>query len=244
MSIAEDLTIIAENVPIVHQVGYAKGEGDFWDVVQRSGARTFYEYGFAYWDSEYLHPKHKVIPKNCRTISMFQTMRYLKIVEKEYFDLSQCTYSDTTSTQGNYTTFRGCNKLQTIEDVGMQSGYYYQTFNTCESLETIEIFRCNETTNFYQPFNKSTKIKNITLEGTIGQNNFDISMCPDLTEKSIISIVSALSENLTASKTITLPKTAVRTHFPNDNSIAGAEWSNVKWSSLIEKKTNWNFAFN
>lgn len=241
MSIAEDLLTIAKNVPRVHQAGYSKGESDFWDIVQRSGARTNYESAFAYWDCEYLRPKHKVVP-TARLFSICMNMRNLKSIEKAYFDFSQASTNNTSSTNGNYTLFRTCGNLKIIEDVGLKAGYYYETFRGCSSLETVEILRSESSTMYYNAFYGCSALKNITIDGVIGQDGFNVSGCNDLTKESIVSIVSSLSENLTSSKTITLPKTAVRKHFPNDNSIAGAEWSNAEWSSLIEKKKNWSFA--
>lgn len=222
-----------------HDDGCYKAESDFWDIVQRSGARTNYEQAFAYWDAEYLRPKYKIIPQNTRTMNMFGNMRNLKKIEKEFFDFSQASTSDTSSTQGNYTVFRGCNSLETIEDIGMPAGYYYQTYNYCPELETIEVIRSNETTMYSSTFDKSPKIKNITIEGVIGQNGFNVSVCKNLTKKSIISIVSALSETLTATKTITLPSAAVNKYFKSaDGTVYTAEWM-----ELIKPKKNWNFAF-
>lgn len=237
MSIAEDLAIIAENVPRVHQAGYDKSESDFWDIVQRSGTRTNYEQAFAYWDAEYLRPKYKVVP-TARLFSICMNMRYLKAIEKEYFDFSQASTSNTASASGNYTLFRTCGNLQKIEDVGLKAGYYYETFRGCSSLETIEVLRSESSTMYYNAFYGCSALKNITIDGVIGQDGFDISPATNLEKNSIISIVSSLSENLTASKTISLPKTAVYRHFSDDGKNLNSEWS-----SLIEKKTNWNFAF-
>jgi hypothetical protein len=65
--------------------------------------------------------------------------------------------------------------------------------------------------------------------------------CP-LSKESLISVVNALSSTATG-KTLTLNKTAVQKNFPNDNSTAGAEWSNAEWTVLIQDKGNWDFAF-
>ncbi len=82
MSIAEDLLTIAENVPRVHQAGYAKCESDFCEAFQNHGTRDNYEYAFNFWDKEYIRPKYKVVPTSM-LISMFQYNVKLKAVEKE-----------------------------------------------------------------------------------------------------------------------------------------------------------------
>lgn len=254
MSISEQIKTIKENVPMVHQAGYemgyssghsdgyAQSEDDFWDIVQRSGARTSYEQAFAYWDAEYLRPKYKIILQNTRTMNMFGNMSKLKKIEKEFFDFSQASTSDTASTQGNYTVFRACVSLQTIEDIGMPAGYYYQTYNYCPELETIEVIRSNETTMYSSTFDKSPKIKNITIEGVIGQNGFNVSVCKNLTKESIISIVSALSTTASG-KSITFSKTAINNAFEINVDDETTYPIGSEYHTLRHSKDNWTFNY-
>lgn len=205
MSIAEKLTTIAENTPKVYDSGYSKGtaegysqaESDFWDGFQENGNRTFYEYGFCNTAFEPLRPKHKVVPTS-RTICMFEHLKNTKVIEKAYFDLSQAsvTSQSGSSTGGHYATFRGneYSSLEVIEDIGLQPGGYYQTFRFQRKLRTIEVMRVLETTKFNAPFTDCYALENLTIEGTIGQNNFDVSSSTKLSHDSLMSIITALKD--------------------------------------------------
>lgn len=262
MSIAEQLKTATENVPKVYSAGCEKGyssgysdgynqsEDDFWDGIQDGGNRTCYEYGFYFWGNEYIRPKYKIVlsggatttstANGKRSLQMFMNCRKLKIVEKEYFDFSQYNFVNNSSSYGNYAVFRGCWSLEEVQDIGMMpTGMYYQTFRECPKLKKIEIMRVEEATKFDNVFTGCSSLENIVIDGTIGQDGFDMSDCEKLSKESIISIVSALSENLTGPKTITLPSVAMNKYF---KSADGTVYTD-EWMELIKPKANWHFAF-
>lgn len=223
MSMGDKLTTIAENEQKVYDSGYSKAESDFWDRLQQSGTRDYYEYGFAYWGNEYIRPKYKVVPKT-RAISMFASCSNLKVVEKEYFDLSNCTTNNTTSTQGNYCVFRDCVNLQRVEDIGIKPGYYYNTFFNCKKLETIDVLRCEKETMFANTFSDCNKLKNITIEGVIGQN-FNVGEKRELlTHGSLMSFINALydyaADGDTSTHTLTIGATNLDKLTDSEKAIA------------------------
>ena len=197
MSIAEKLTTIAENTPKVYDAGYSKAESDFWDLFTDYGKRDFYEYGFTRSGFEYIRPTRKIVPTS-RSICMFEGASKLKRVEKAYFDLSKGSITTQgAGTGGNYCTFRcisGVTALEVIEDIGMQAGGYYQTFWGDTKLHTIEVLRVREDTNYSATFNKCYELVNLTIEGTIGRNSFDVSYSPKLSHDSLMSIINALKD--------------------------------------------------
>lgn len=204
MSIAEKLKTIAENTPKVYASGYSKGtaegysqaESDFWDAFQQNGNRTFYEYGFCNTAFEPLRPKHKVVPTS-RVICMFEYLKKTKVIGKAYFDLSKCQITtQSAGTGGYYATFRGneYSSLEVIEDIGMQPGGYYQTFRYQQKLRTIEVLRVLENTKFDSAFYQCGSLENLTIEGTIGQNNFNVSWSTKLSHDSLMSIITALKD--------------------------------------------------
>lgn len=67
-----------------------------------------------------------------------------------------------------------------------------QAFNWCTSLQktTIEV---NENTKFSNTFYNCTSLADLTVDGVIGQNGFDVSACP-LTVASLKSISLALAD--------------------------------------------------
>ena len=194
MSIAEKLTQVAENVPKVYDAGYSKAERYAWDLFTNYGARTFYEYGFYGTGFEYIRPPYKIV-STARGLSVFGRCSVLKAVEKEYIDFSQCSVtSQSADVNGWYSTFFLCNALEIVEDIGMQAGGYYRTFNRCPNLHTIEVMRVKENTKYDGTFTNCYELVNLTIEGTIGQNGFDVSYCTKLSHDSLMSIINALKD--------------------------------------------------
>lgn len=196
---ANKLTAIAQNQQKVYDAGqsagYSQAESDFWDAFQDYGNREFYEYGFSRSGFEYVRPKHKIVPTS-RVINMFSDMPNLKRIEKAYIDLSKSsvTSQESIATSGNYAVWRNCANLEIVEDIGMKAGGYYQTFVGCEKLHTIEVVRVIDETGYSSTFNRCYELENLTIEGTIGQNNFNVSYSTKLTHKSLMSIINALAD--------------------------------------------------
>lgn len=216
------------NLPSAINDVYTAGQNEMWDALQNYGTRTNYEYGFSRWKCEYIRPKYKVFSNN-RSIYLFSHNYYLKKVEKQYFDLSEGSVSDTNSTGGHYYTFYNCSSLEEIEDIGMKAGYYNYTFNGCSSLHTIEVIRFNETTLVTSPFVGCTELQNITVSGTIGQI-VNFSYCTKLSKASITSVINHLSNNASG-KSITFSQTAVQNAFTTQ-----------EWNALIGTKSNWTIS--
>ena len=209
MSIAEKLKTIAENEQRVYDSGYSKAESDMWDGIQDFGDRTNYEKAFEYWGAEYIRPKYKVVPSSSsRNYYIFDNCLKLKKLEAKYFDFSAYKPdASASSTSSNYYTFSGCWELQEIEDIGIQAGGYYGTFNGCGKLHTIAVMRCVKEGTYSATFKNCFVLKNITIEGEIG-NNISFQYSPLLTIESLRSIISALYDFVgngeTTTKTLTL----------------------------------------
>lgn len=193
MSISEKLTTIAENQEKVYDAGYEKANRDFWDYVTQKGKRKVYEQAFSYWDCEYIHPPYKIIPdKTSRILSMFNANPSLKKVEKEYFDLSEAKYD--WSNYIGYRMFYNCPNLEIIEDINILAGKYDNTFAYCPNLKTIEILRVEERSTFYATFFQCYNLQDLTIDGVIGQNGFNVQWSTNLTPVSLRSIIDALKD--------------------------------------------------
>lgn len=198
MSIAEKLTVIAENEQRVYDSGVDEGEGNIWDEIQgANGTRTDYDCFFRRWQSDYIRPKHKVVPKrgtgtidkNLR--SVFEDAK-IKKIESEYFDFSNMVFDASIDTTNCiYAFFRKCSLLEEIEDIGLKAGGYYQTFNRCPKLHTIAVMRCVKDGTYSGPFTQCYELANITIEGEIG-NDITFKDCSKLTIESLKSIITAL----------------------------------------------------
>ena len=260
MSIADKLTIIAENEQKVYNAGveFGKLQGGggateeqlevareqgkqeaysyFWDGFQNYGNRKTYGSAFANWGMEYIRPKYKIVPNDAEGINAasatFEQNKYLKKVETDYFDFSQKPRS-TTNNSGYYYTFNGCSNLEEIEDIGLIPQFtYYNTFANCYKLKTIAKMGIDENTTFNaNVFKGCGLLENLTIDGTIGQNNFNLKDSTKLSKQSIESVINALSENREHLETIgtpvvTLSKTSVQNAFIIKDDVLSLPYSN------------------
>lgn len=199
MSIADKLTTIAENTSKV----YEAGKDTLWDIVQQKGNRKDYSYFAFQWGTEYIRPKYKVVPTDVASGNQTFCQCKFKKAEAKYFDFSQKPRG-TSNSQGWYYTFSTCTNLKEIEDIGMQADYsYLWTFPWCYNLHTIEVLRTDENTFWANAFDSCHSLKNLTIEGTIGKSGFNVRWSTKLTKESLLSILKALSLNITETKTIT-----------------------------------------
>jgi hypothetical protein len=210
----------AEGIEIGRSEGYENGKTDgieigkqaeydaFWDGVTDGGKRTDYVSAFRQWGNEYIRPNIKITPTAVDSKNQtFNECKNLKKIEAQYFDFSQ-TPIGTRENRGYYYTFSSCDKLEEIEDIGMQADFAYRnTFSYCYALHTIAKIRAKEDTTFVDAFRTDSKLRNIAFDGVIGQNiNFQWST--KLSADSIRSIMEHLS-GTASGKTLTLSKTAV-----------------------------------
>lgn len=221
-----DTSEMASGVGEVFEAGKKAEYDAFWDRIQQNGNRDFYEYGFYYWDSEYIRPKHKVVTSNrSRNLCVFAYNRALKKIEKEYFDLSNYIPSND-SVNGNYYLFYSCEALEEIEDIGIQAGGYYYAFNSCPKLKRIEVMRCREDGIYTVPFTACYDLTDITIEGVIG-TNFPIPFSP-LSPASLKSIIKHLKNYSGTDKEFAYTVTFKSSAF-NELMSAGFDDDDYEW---------------
>ena len=189
---------MASNIEAVYDEGFENGElqsaGVSWDDIQDSGNRTDYQYAFRRWNCEYIRPKHKVIPTTACSY-MFAYNESLKVLESEYFDLSEAGYNQTTTSTTNYSLCLNCSELVEFQDIGLQAGYYNATWSNCRKLKTIHKLRSNKDTRWKNAFLNCYDLEEILdIEGEIGQNGFDVSRCENLSRATLIRILEKLTD--------------------------------------------------
>lgn len=79
----------------------------------------------------------------------------------------------------------------------------HTVFAYCGNLHTIRKFVVSEATTYERTFISCNALENLTIEGTIGQNGFNVSYSKLLTHDSLMSIINALSTT-SSPKTVTL----------------------------------------
>lgn len=217
MSIADKLTTIAENVPKVYDSGYNKAEKDFWDAYQNEGKKTDLTrmFGSSAWTNENFKPRYDLKPTNA--YGMFWgskingdlveildglgiTLDFSNLSNYEQYAITNA-FSVTSFTRIGVCDFRN------FKDSAMQIG---QVFMQSTNLVTIDKIIVNGHGFSSQAFKYCYKLKNLTIEGTIGRNS-DFS-CGNtvgqsvggLTEESLLSIIGALADYSESGTTYTL----------------------------------------
>ena len=214
-----------------HEAGYEGGLADgyesgkqeehdrFWDSCQDKGARTYYQSAFNGnygWDKYNFYPKYDIVPVGNAT-QMFYAWE--KGEKHQGLDLAQrleeCgVVLDTSQCTNLYLAFAYSrfSRLPAIDVRGITTTNTTSTnlfANTHGWLKTIDKIIMDETTTPVSSwFTNSAGIENLTIEGTIGQNGFNVSPCTALTPDSLMSIINALKtlpEETT--KTVTLGTT-------------------------------------
>lgn len=110
-----------------------------------------------------------------------------------------------------------------------------RSFISASALHTILKLIVVEATTYSQSFQNCIALKNLTIEGTIGQNGLNLQWSVMLSRASIESIMSHLSTT-TEALSITLSKTAVDNAFRNGN-VIGSE--SADWKNLVLSRSKW-----
>ena len=235
-----------------YKAGYTEGEvagkqtayDDFWDSMQNYGERSRYDCAFSYWGGENFRPKYKVVPTGVITATngfyrFMNASDHIRILEKEYIDLSHLGLATGSAQAGWRQTFQTCTKLEIVEDIGMQPAAYYFTFTDSYKLHTIEVLRFAEDTQENSGFKGCSSLRNITIEGTIGRK-LNFGSCP-LSVKSLKSVIEHLKDYTGGSEytyTITF-KTSAFEALEAEGTTAEYNGTPCTWAELIDNK-KWN----
>ena len=240
MSIAENFEIIADAV-------YEKGRQDeydaFWDIYQNKGKRINYQNGFAGkgWNDTTFNPKYNLIVVG-NAGAMFQETELKDLVgilnkKGKILDTSQVT---TFQNMFYYSYF--LTSVPTINTLGTaDNSTITGTFSYCKKLKTIElILKDNGSQSFSNTFNRCFALENLVIEGKIGQNGFNVKDSVNLTRDSILSILKALSLDITANKSITFNEV-------HQSIIENDEECKKYWEAAKKKENSedpgWTFAY-
>lgn len=221
-SIANNFEIIAD---AVYEKGIEKGKENehskFWDTYQDYGNRTSYANGFQGnmgWTKDNFYPKYDIKPVG-NAIQLLYAWEY---ADKHTMDLSarlkECGVVLDTSQATNLTHAFAYVRFATIPPIDLTglTANASLLFGDSRTIKTIEKIIMAETTPIATTwFRNDIALENLTIEGTIGQSNFNVKDCKKLTKASLLSILKALSLNITATTTITF-STAHQTTIETD----------------------------
>lgn len=226
MSIAEKITVIADNEPLVYDAGKKYEYDKFWDAFQEKGARTNYDYAFyGYgWRTENFKPKYTIKANRCAR-AFFNSL--LSNLTDCTLDTSECTaFSDM------FNNAWGVSRIPPLDMrklTDASNGIYIFSSGTISVIDRITV--CEDTRFAATSFYGASGLESLTLEGTLACG-LDLHWSKKLSADSIISAVDALSDAATG-LTLTLPSCAEET--------VDAEYPDY-WALLISKKPNWTIA--
>lgn len=167
----------------------------FWDVFQKYGNRTDYNYAFGFgFTNANFYPKYDIIVKNYCT-SIFYALEggsKFSLIDR----LNNCGVKLDTSKATNLTgLFSYANKITgipTIDCTGLNSNSTSLFANLYTNCKTIEKIITKESVTYKNWFT-NTDVTNVTFEGVIGQD-LDMSYGSRLTAASMNSIISCLKD--------------------------------------------------
>lgn len=233
-------TGMAANIEEVFDAGKKAEYDAFWDAYQENGTKKDYSGAFSgpgWSDSSFL-PKYDMAPTTAER--MFQKTKIK--------DLCACLIRngislDLSNTNQAHNMFADSSYIEKIPVLNITSisDIRYIIYG-CKNLKSVEkmIFRNDGSQKMYYIVDKCPALENIIIEGTIGQNGFDIHWSTLLSKDSITSIINALSATTTG-LTVTLSLTAVNNAFETSEGAADGSTSE-EWTSLAGTKSNWTIS--
>ena len=231
MDIAEKTLRLKTDLDDVYEAG-KKAEYDvLWDGIQDYGNRTDYTQGFKNWKGvEAITPKYPI-----RAINLSELFYQCQKIKST--PMISCANADG-KFQTCYCAFYQCYSLTSVDfDIANSStanSAWQYTFQACRSLQSIKKIIVMENQVYIGTFLNCIALENITIDGTIGQNGFDIHWSTKLSADSLKSIIEALSTTTTG-LTITLPTTAQANY--------EAVYGSGSWATLVATRNNWTIAY-
>lgn len=245
MSIADKLTLIAENQQKVFEAGKQAEYDKFWDSIQDNGNRTNYDFAFCYYFNIYklFYPKYDLIPTSAQYF-MREAKGNGKAVDSgaDAIDLverlNECGVKLDTSKCTNVTYLFYQARISHLPEINISSaGTTGNNLVFGGPVETIDNFIFTKEQTLKNTFNYCRRLKNIVFDGIYEAGGLGMSDCYALSKESITSIINCLSTE-TSGKAITLSLRAVNKAFETrENANDGS--NSVEWKTLVNTKQNW-----
>lgn len=177
--------------------GYADGKRDehdaFWNAYQEGGERIDYGRAFngAGWTDANFKPKYAIQPTTASNMfnkSGIANIKPALVASGVTLDTSHATnlesiFESAAATEIPAISFESCIPLK----------YTFYGANKCVTIDKL-ILRADGSNTFQSAFANTTALENIVIEGTIGQNGFNVGHSKKLTHDSLMSIITALAD--------------------------------------------------
>ena len=230
---------MAEEILSIHSAEDAYNE--FWDEYQNP-AHVDCDSRFAGrgWNDETFKPKYNIPNNPPWQTSFSKTFANCGITNLSKI-LKECGVKlDFSKTSRADQMFYWANKITAVPEIDVSNvENCYAMFSTATSLVTIEKFKVSAKTNLNNAFYGCLSLENIVVEGELAYFRTDFSQSTKLSKASIISIIEALSDNVSGDYTLTLSLEAVDIAF--DTGKKEGSGSDEFWD-LVHSKPNWTIS--
>lgn len=226
------LNQIPTEINNVYEAGKKAEYDAFWDAYQENGNRQMYSYAFSGmgWNAETFKPKYVIKPGSGNfAYGLFALFNYgnPNLDFRNYahlLDLSNVTIGTYMFQDARFDFI----DLDLSKFTSLQSAFSEGWSSGKKTTITLKV--SEKCTSFNACFSYCTALTNLTFkDGSVIAVTLNLQHSP-LTKESIISVVNALSQNVT-SQTVTFKKSAKEAAFTDD-----------EWSELIATKPNWTFS--
>ena len=176
---------------------------EFWDNFQAYGKRENYQQAFSRgnFNNKTFYPKYDIAPIGSCEYMFYSAGGFGSVIIEDepwslkrrlnecgvVLDTSMCTSLNSAFA---YTWF---SEIPTIDLTGLTREATQLFYSCWNRLVTIEKLIVNETIMFANCFVNDSALTNLTIEGTIGQNGFNVQWSP-LTHDSLMSIINSLKD--------------------------------------------------
>jgi hypothetical protein len=237
MDIAEKVLRQKKDFDDVYEAGKKAEYDKMWDVIQPEGTISYAnKFMGTNFNFDNFYPKRDIRPEG-NAAQMFYAWEYGNCKGDLKARIEECGIVLDTSKATNLQrafTYSRITVIPVIDFTGLTTSCSDVFSNSWGNLKTIEKIIVNETVTYTNWFTNDTGLTNVIVEGTIGQNGFDIHWSTKLSADSLKSIINALSTTTTG-LTITLPTTA--------QSNYEAVYGSGSWATLVATRSNWTIAY-
>ena len=167
----------------------------FWDNYQDNGNREHYTYAFSGlgWKKEIFKPKYDIIPSICGSMFYRTNMKIdmvdLLETQRIVLDLSKSTNVSNLCNNAYFTRFVIVNTTSAPDLTAIFSSNIFLE-------EVLGLVLKDDGSQKFSTssFQGCSKLKQMPVSGTIGQNGFNVQWSTELTHDSLMSIINALQD--------------------------------------------------
>ena len=249
MSITQNKKRAKADYDMTYEAGRKAEREAFWSAFLQDGNRTDFLMtgvfsGYS-WDFNNFYPTQDLIIRGdaYRLFYAWNTRaaHYGSLLER----LNECGVKINTAGATRMAGAFGYSRMSEIPTIDLTSSTSNDgIFGESKDLKKIEKIIVVESTPYKNCFNNNISLEEIRIEGTIGQNGFDIHWSTNLSKASIYSVIYALATNpdsTVTNPTITLSKAAVDKAFEMPSGANNGSTS-LEWAVLSEERGAWTKA--